>query len=111
MHSLMPSPWSRPWHPRGPRVDWTQWHHLTNMLVVAVPAVICGADNFEASAPRLGCSPSRSCLTGSPHTTRRRGSARSGMQPARMEKGFWDGVQNILALTAGQIVVIASGTL
>lgn len=50
MDSLMPSPWSRPWAPRNPRVDRTQRQHLTDMWVLTVPAGICGADSFEASA-------------------------------------------------------------
>ena len=31
-----------------PRVDRTKLHHLTDILVLSVPAVICGADSFVA---------------------------------------------------------------
>ena len=39
--------WSRFW---DPRVDRTKLHPLTNILVLSVPAVICGADSFVAIA-------------------------------------------------------------
>ena len=47
-----------------PRVDRTKLHPLTDILVLSVLAVICGADSFMAIAPssagstRSGCAPS-----------------------------------------------------
>ncbi|MXZ24515.1 MAG: transposase family protein [Caldilineaceae bacterium SB0665_bin_21] len=115
MDGLMPSPWSRPWHPRGPRVDRIQWHHLTNMLVVAVLAAICGADSFEAVAlfdqrNEAGLLAVQELPHGIPsHNTLERICARR--DAARMKEDFRDRVQDIFAPTTSQAVVIAFGTL
>lgn len=86
-------------------MDRTQRHHLTDMLVLAAPAVIRGADSFEAGLLTFPELPH-----GIPsHDTLERVCAR--WDAARMEEGFRDWVQDTFALTAGQVVVIASGTL
>ncbi len=111
----MPSPWSRPWQPRGPRVDRTQWHQLTNMLVVAVLAVICGADSFEAIAlfgqrNEAGLIADPELPHGIPsHNTPERICAR--WDAARMKEDFRDREQDTFAPTTSQAVAIASGTL
>ncbi len=78
-------------------------------------AVICGADSFEAIA-LFGQFGEAGLLTfpelphGIPsHGTLERVGAR--WDATRMEEGFRDRMQDTLALTAGQVVVIASGTL
>ena len=96
-------------------MDRTQRHHLTDMWVPTVPAVICGADSFEAIAlvgqrneagrftfPEL---PHEILSPGTPERVRAQWDA------TRLEAGFRDRVQGTLALTAGQVVVAASGTL
>ena len=85
------------------------------MWVPTVPAVICGADSFEAIAlvgqrneagrftfPEL---PHEILSPGTPERVRAQWDA------TRLEAGFRDRVQGTLALTAGQVVVAASGTL
>ena len=83
-----PRPWSRPWYTLDdPRGDRTKLHHLTDILVLSVLAVICGADSSRpspslASSTRPGCAPSWRCRTGSPRTTRWDGFSRGWMRPA-----------------------------
>lgn len=81
----------------------------------AALAVIGGVDSFEAIAlfgqlDEAGLLTFPELLHGiSSHDTLERVCARR--DAARMEKGFRDGVQDTLVRTAGQVVVIASGTL
>ncbi len=93
-----------------PRVDRTKLHPLTDILVLAVLAVICGADSFVAIAlfGQLNEAWLRSFLAlphGIPsHDTLGRVFAR--LDAARFEEGFRDWVQAALALTDGQVVPI-----
>ncbi len=50
MGGPMPSPGRAPGHPGEPRGDRTQRHHLTDILVLSVLAVICGTDSLVAIA-------------------------------------------------------------
>ncbi|MCY4520168.1 MAG: transposase family protein [Caldilineaceae bacterium] len=93
----------------------TQQHHLTDMWVPTVPAVICGADSFEVIAlfgqlneAGLFTFPELPHEILSPGTLER---VRTRRDATRLEAGFRDWVQGTLALTAGQVVVAVSGTL
>lgn len=93
-----------------PRVDRTRLHPLTDILVLSVLAVICGADRFVAIAlfGQLNEAWLRTFLElphGIPsHATLGRVFAR--LDAARFEEGFRDWVQAALALTDGQVVPI-----
>ena len=95
-------------------MDRAQWHHLTDMLVLAV---ICGADGYQAIA-LFGQLDAAGLLTvpelshGIPsHNTNTLERICARWDAARMEEGFRDWVQDTLAPTASQVLVIASGTL
>ena len=91
-----------------PRVDRTRLHSLTDILVLSVLAVICGADSFVAIAlfGQLNEAWLRTFLAlphGIPsHDTLGRVFAR--LDAARFEEGFRDWVQGTFALTHGQVV-------
>ena len=93
-----------------PRVDRTKLHNLTDILVLSVLAVICGADSFVAIAlfGQLNEAWLRTFLAlphGIPsHDTLGRVFAR--LDAARFEEGFRDWVQDTFALTNGQVVPI-----
>ena len=93
-----------------PRVDRTQLHHLTDILVLSVLAVICGADSFVAIAlfGQLNEAWLRTFLElphGIPsHDTLGRVFAR--LDATGFEEGFRDWVQAAFALTDGQVVPI-----
>ena len=93
-----------------PRVDRTKRHPLTDILVLSVLAVICGADSFVVIAlfGQLNEDWLRTFLAlphGIPsHDTLGRVFAR--LDAARFEEGFRDWVQAAFALTVGQGVPI-----
>ena len=93
-----------------PRVDRTRLPPLTDILVLSVLAVICGADSFVAIAlfGQLNEAWLRTFLElphGIPsHDTLGRVFAR--LDAARFEEGFRDWVQDTFALTDGQVVPI-----
>ncbi len=93
-----------------PRIDRTKLHNLTDILVLSVLAVICGADSFVAIAlfGQLNEAWLRTCLElphGIPsHDTLGRVFAR--LDAARFEEGFRGWVQAAFALTDGQVVPI-----
>ncbi len=93
-----------------PRVDRTKLHHVTDILVLSVLAVICGADSFVAIAlfGQLNEAWLRTFLElphGIPsHDTLGRVLAR--LDAARFEEGFRDWVQAAFALTEGQVVPV-----
>ena len=93
-----------------PRVDRTKLHNLTDILVLSVLAVICGADSFVAIAlfGQLNEAWLRTFLAlphGIPsHDTLGRVFAR--LDAARFEEGFRDWVQDTFALTNGPVVPI-----
>ena len=93
-----------------PRVDRTKRHPLTDILVLSVLAVICGADRFVAIAllGQLNEAWLRTFLElphGIPsHDTLGRVFAR--LDASRFEAGFRDWVQAAFALTEGQVVPI-----
>ncbi|MCE2468155.1 MAG: ISAs1 family transposase [Caldilineaceae bacterium] len=93
-----------------PRVDRTKLHNLTDILVLSVLVVICGADSFVAIAlfGQLNEAWLRTFLElphGIPlHDTLGRVFAR--LDTARFEEGFRDWVQEALALTEGQVVPV-----
>ena len=93
-----------------PRVDRTRLHPLTDILVLSVLAVICGADSFVAIAlfGQLNEEWLRTFLAlphGIPsHDTLGRVFAR--LDAARFEEGFRDWVQAAFELTGGQVVPV-----
>ena len=93
-----------------PRVDRTKLHHLTDILVLSVLAVICGADSFVAIAlfGQLNEAWLRTFLElphGIPsHDTLGRVFAR--LDATGFEEGFREWVQAAFALTDGQVVPI-----
>ncbi len=93
-----------------PRVDRTRLHPLTDILVLSVLAVICGADSFVAIAlfGQLNEAWLRTFLElphGIPsYDTLGRVFAR--LDAARFGEGFRDWVQDTFALTDGQVVPI-----
>ncbi len=93
-----------------PRVDRTKLHPLTDILVLSVLAVICGADSFVAIAlfGRLNEEWLRTFLKlphGIPsHDTLGRVCAR--LDAAGFEEGFRDWVQAAFELTEGQVVPV-----
>ena len=97
-------------HPGDFRVDRTKLHPLTDILVLSVLAVICGADSFVAIAlfGRLNEEWLRTFLAlphGIPsHDTLGRVFAR--LDAVRFEENFRDWVQATFALTDGQVVPI-----
>ncbi len=92
------------------RIDRTKLHPLTDILVLSVLAVICGADSFVAIAlfGRLNEEWLRTFLAlphGIPsHDTLGRVFAR--LDAARFEECFRDWVQAAFALTGGQVVPV-----
>ena len=96
--------------PGDPRVDRTKLHNLTDILVLSVLAVICGADSFVAIAlfGQLNEEWLRTFMAlphGIPsHDTLGRVFAR--LDAARFEEGFRDWVQDAFALTEGQVLPI-----
>ncbi len=92
------------------RVDRTKLHPLTDILVLSVLAVICGADSFVAIAlfGRLNEEWLRTFLAlphGIPsHDTLGRVFAR--LDAARFEECFRDWVQAAFELTGGQVVPV-----
>ena len=95
-----------------PRVDRTKLRNLTDILVLAVPAAICGTDSFVAIAlfGQLNEAWLRTFLElphGIPsHDTLGRVCAR--LDAARFEEGFRDGMQDAFALTEGQVAPVDS---
>ena len=93
-----------------PRGDRTKLHNLTDILVLSVLAVICGADSFVAIAlfGQLNEAWLRTFLElphGIPsHDTLGRVFAR--LDAAHFEEGFRDWVQAAFALTEGQVVPV-----
>ncbi len=93
-----------------PRVDRTKLHPLTDILVLSVLAVICGADSFVAIAlfGELNEAWLRTFLElphGIPsHDTLGRVFAR--LDASGFEEGFRDWVQEAFELTAGQVVPV-----
>ena len=93
-----------------PRVDRTKLHPLTDILVLSVLAVICGADSFVAIAlfGQLNEEWLRTFLElphGIPsHDTLGRVFAR--LDAARFEECFRDWVQAAFELTGGQVVPV-----
>ena len=93
-----------------PRVDRTKLHPLTDILVLSVLAVICGADSFVAIAlfGQLNEAWLRTFLAlphGIPsHDTLGRVLAR--LDASGFEEGFRDWVQEAFELTAGQVVPV-----
>ena len=93
-----------------PRVDRTQLHPLTDILVLSVLAVICGADSFVAIAlfGRIHEEWLRTFLelpNGIPsHDTLGRVFAR--LDASGFEEGFRDWVQAAFARTDGQVVAV-----
>lgn len=93
-----------------PRVDRTKLHPLTDILVLSVLAVICGADSFVAIAlfGQLNEAWLRTFLElphGIPsHDTLGRVFAR--LDASGFEEGFRDWVQEAFELTAGQVVPV-----
>lgn len=93
-----------------PRVDRTKLHNLTDILVLSVLAVICGADSFVAIAlfGQLNEAWLRTFLAlphGIPsHDTLGRVLAR--LDASGFEEGFRDWVQEAFELTAGQVVPV-----
>ena len=104
-------PWSRfwaPWKIRG--ATGPQLHPLTDILVLSVPAVICGADSFVAIAlfGQIHEEWLRTFLElphGIPsHDTLGRVFAR--LDASGFEEGFRDWVQEAFARTDGQVVAV-----
>jgi len=93
-----------------PRVDRTKLHNLTDILVLSVLAVICGADSFVAIAlfGQLNEAWLRTFLElphGIPsHDTLGRVLAR--LDASGFEEGFRDWVQEAFELTEGQVVPV-----
>ena len=91
-----------------PRIDRTKLHPLTDILVLSVLAVICGADSFVAIAlfGQLNEAWLRTFLElphGIPsHDTLGRVFAR--LDASGFEEGFRDWVQEVFERTAGQVV-------
>ena len=90
------------------RGDQTKLHHLTDILVLSVLAVICGTDSFVAIA-LFGQFNEALHLSGTPygipwHDLLGRICAR--LDATRFEEGFRDWVQDALTLTDGQGVFI-----
>ena len=111
MDTLMPQPLIETLDTlEDPRVDRTKLHNLTDILVLSVLAVICGADSFVAIAlfGQLNEAWLRTFLElphGIPsHDTLGRVFAR--LDAARFEEGFRDWVQGAFELTEGQVVPI-----
>ena len=111
MDALMPQPLIETLDSlEDPRVDRTKLHNLTDILVLSVLAVICGADSFVAIAlfGQLNEAWLRTFLElphGIPsHDTLGRVLAR--LDAARFEEGFRDWVQAAFALTEGQVVPV-----
>ena len=101
-------PGRAPGPPGDPRVDRTRLHPLTDILVLSVRAVICGADRFVAIALFGQLNEAwrrtfRALPHGIPsHDTLGRVLAR--LDAARFEEGFRDWGQGVFALTDGQVV-------
>ncbi len=93
-----------------PRVDRTKLHPLTDILVLSVLAVICGADSFVAIALFGELNEAWLCTFlelphGIPsHDTLGRVFAR--LDASGFEEGFRDWVQEAFELTAGQVVPV-----
>jgi len=111
MDALMPQPLIETLDSlEDPRVDRTRLHNLTDILVLSVLAVICGADSFVAIAlfGQLNEAWLRTFLAlphGIPsHDTLGRVFAR--LDAAHFEEGFRDWVQAAFALTEGQVVPV-----
>ena len=99
-----------PGRPGDPRVNRTKLHPLTDILVLSVLAVICGADSFVAIAlfGQLNEEWLRTFLAlphGIPsHDTLERVFAR--LDASGFEEGFRDWVQEAFELTDGQVVSV-----
>ncbi len=97
-------------HPGDPRGNRTKLHSLTDILVLSVMAVICGADSFVAITlfDQLNEAWLRTFLElpqGIPsHDTRGRVFAR--LDVSGFEEGFRDCVQEAFALTDGRVVPV-----
>ena len=95
-----------------PRVDRTKLHPLMDILVLSVPAVICGADSFVAIAlfGEIHEEWLRTFLElshGIPsHDTLGRVCAR--LDVSGCEEGFRDWVQEAFEWTDGQVVAVAA---
>ena len=88
-----------------PRVDRTRLHPLTDILVLSVLAVICGAIALFGQLNEEWLRTFLALPHGIPsHDTLGRVFAR--LDAARFEEGFRDWVQDTFALTDGQVVPI-----
>ncbi len=93
-----------------PRIDRTQLHPLTDILVLLVLAVICGTDSFVAIALFGQLNEEWLCtFLALPHGTPSHdtlGRVLARLDARGFEEGFRDGVQEAFELTAGQVVPV-----
>jgi predicted transposase YbfD/YdcC len=100
---------------RDPRVERTREHLLEEILLIAIAAVLSGAESWNdmedyGHAKREWLKTFLSLPSGIPsHDTFNRVFA--ALDPAELEKGFVDWVSSIARLTAGEVVAIDGKTL
>lgn len=98
-----------------PRVDRTKLHQLTDILVIAICAVICGADNWEevelfGQAKEAWFRTFLALPNGIPsHDTFWRVFAR--LDPQQFQQSFVSWISSVSTVTKGQVVAIDGKTL